>query len=291
VSLTAPDGDPDELYSLAKQLDAAAAAASGLGHDTPTTMSSIQKQAKWTGQAATASMNLSADLGDGVAATSVQLTTIATEVRSYAGALANAQAKVAAYNRSATDAEVAGWTDAGTSAVMQAAGSAAQSALDAWQQAGTQAASRIAAATKQLGGVFPAGKPVRTYLATLPAEIDPYAVSSSTGTGLVTSGLPLSSDYVLSPEAGSDSAPPAVTGNQPFGYLFRELIAPEGDPVPIPVYDPQYQVNRTDGLLPTGIINVAGTPPRPQTKEYRTQEKNGYVPDQKTDWISEPGPA
>jgi hypothetical protein len=254
-------------------------------------MSSIQKQAKWTGQAATASMNLSGDLGDGVAGTSAPLVTIAAEVHSYASALASAQAKVAAYNRSVSDAEAGGWANAGANDAMRTAASAAESALTAYQQVGNQAAAKIATATKQLGGVFAAGKPVRTYLATLPAEIDPYAVSSSTGTGLLTSGLPLSSDFMLSPEASSKPAPPPATGNQPLGYLFREVVAPEGEPIPVPVYDPGYQVNRTDGLLPTGAINAAQGTKVAQEKTWQTKREGIMVEDSQKDWIPDPGPA
>jgi hypothetical protein len=290
VSLTAPNGDPGALYSYATQLEMAATGASSLGTDTPATMSSIQQKAKWTGQAATVCLALGGDLGSGVADTSVPLRTMAAAVRSYAGALSNAQAKVSAYNRSATDAEVAGWTDAGTSAVMQAAASDAQTALTAWQQAGDQAASQVASATKQLGDVFAAGKPVRTYLASLPAEINPYAVPSSTATGLATSGLPVSSDYLLSPEATSRPAPPPATEDQPFAYLFRQVVEPEGEPVPVPVYDPESQVSVNQDKKPL-------PPPRtfPTVKRVRKEKKTVVkgVPDTDYDFddVPDPGPA
>jgi hypothetical protein len=240
VSLTAPSGDPDALYTYATRLELAAAGASSLGTDTPTTMSSIQQNAVWTGLAATASLALGGDLGGGVADTSVPLVTIAGAVRSYAGALSNAQAKVSAYNRSATDAEVAGWSDAGTNAAMRAAASHAQTALSAWQQAGDQAASQITTATAQLGGVFATGKPVRTYLAGLPAEVNPFAAvpagTETTGTAsplnlsgmlgklpaavdpLSVDGLPLTTPMPLNIAANVDGA---ISAEGPLALDYR----------------------------------------------------------------------
>lgn len=180
VSLTAPDGDADALHGYATRLEMAAASASGLGADILETINSIHQKAAWTEPDATASLALGEDLGAGVAATAAPLVTIAAAARAYARALGNAQALVSTYNRSAANAELAGGRDPGANAVMQAAARDAQAAVSALQQADGQAASQIATATAQLGGMFTAGKPVRTYLASLPGQINAYAVPPST---------------------------------------------------------------------------------------------------------------
>jgi uncharacterized protein YukE len=179
VSLAASNCDADALYGYATRLEMAAASAAGLGAETPKTIGSIHQKTAWTGPGAAASLALGEDLGRGVAATAAPLVTIAAAVRAYAGALDHAQAMVSAYNRSAADAELADGSDQGANAV-QAAACDAQAAVSACLQAGDLAASQIASAAAQLGGVFTAGKPVRSYLASLAGQVNAHAVRPST---------------------------------------------------------------------------------------------------------------
>jgi hypothetical protein len=175
--MAGPDGGAGALYEYATRLEMAAASASGLGANTLTTISSIHQAAR---PVDTAILTLAGDLGGGMAATAAPLVTIAAAVRSYARTLEVIHVKVSACRRSAARADVPGDSAPQASAMTQTAARDVQAAVNAWQQVGREAAARIAGAAAQLGGAFAAGKPVRTYLASLPGSIGPHAAPAGT---------------------------------------------------------------------------------------------------------------
>jgi hypothetical protein len=236
--LAAPGGDPDGLLHYAAKLDAAAASAAGLGAGTRPVFVSIQSRAKWTGNAASAGLAMSTDLGQGVAGTAGPLSRISAAIRSYAASLSDAQHKVNACNLAAEDEVVAGFNDAGMAAVAQNAAGAAGSAVDAWQSAAEHTAAVIQDATAELGKVFPEGGPVRTYLASLPAGMDPFSAAHGTN-GTQIAGMSLAGDLGLqdasdppAPDLGLQDAsdPPApdlgprTVGSQPGAIIGGTLV-------------------------------------------------------------------
>lgn len=173
--MTPPSGNPDDLLAYARQLDSAAKGTTSLSTSTRQTMSSIKTNAVWTGAGATASMGISGALSAGLTSMGPQLTKIATAIRDYAPALANAQDKVGAYNHYVADEPMVGGNDPGYSTAMQNAALDAESAMQTWQTAAARAASVISASATGLANVFPAGGRVRSSLASLPAGTDPFS--------------------------------------------------------------------------------------------------------------------
>jgi hypothetical protein len=177
-TLEVPGGDAAKLLELADQLDSAASGTTGLSSSTRQAMSSTPS---WTGDAADAAEALGDDLTDGVAGVLPPLQRISTAIRSYADTLSTAQEKVNSYNLSVADESMTGTSESDVLIPMQAAAQDAQSALDALDTAGDRAASEIQAATAELQGVFQTDGPVRDYLASLPAGMDPYSTAPEPG--------------------------------------------------------------------------------------------------------------
>jgi hypothetical protein len=218
--MTPPSGNPDDLLAYARQLDSAAKGTTSLSTSTQQTMSSIKTNAAWAGAGATASMALS--IGP-------QLTKIATAIRDYAPALANAQDKVGAYNLYVADEAMAGGNDPGYSTAMQNAALDAESAMQTWQTAAARAASAISGSATGLANVFPAGGKVRSSLASLPAGTDPFTAQPA--------------------PVGPDGTP--ILGTTLAGNLGPQSFVntPTADPVPGIVID-----GPTAGLGPGTIL-------------------------------------
>lgn len=70
-------------------------------------------------------------------------------------------------------------------------------------------------------------------------------------TGISAPGFLLSDDLTIPRGDSSRPVPPPQTMNQPFGYRFRTVSEPSGEPIAFPRYDAERQVTFVkDDLVP-----------------------------------------
>lgn len=193
MSVEMPSGNPEALEGLADQLDNAAVQVGDLAAQTHRVTTSVADEAEWTGNAADAYKSFTSSAVRGMGAMENPLSSAASAVRSYAGALRSAQQRVAALQQ---------YTAAGSPVSTSAAQELEQDALAFAERAATaeqHATAVVDSATSELAAAFSADGPVRGWLERLHAPWDAAGADA------------VLASYIKSAEQGEQDAKTAET--------------------------------------------------------------------------------